>query len=174
MRPAVWRFGALAVVVACWTGSQTGSTIGNRNAPSAEDGLVGAYRCSISEGGFDYPPYACEIRVTDDRRTILVKLEGTTRIEGEIHPTARGFRFAGRYFCTEGDCTQQIHGEFVLGPDGVYQGRFTESPQMVVSLVRAGKAGGSSYGGIGYGGSIYGGAVYGGARYGGHRRNRRP
>src|SRR5207302_644690 len=118
--------------------------------------------------------YACEIRVFEDHRMILVKLEGSQRFEGEIRRTAHGFRFAGRYFCPWGDCTQQIHGEFVAGPDGVFHGRFTESPQMVVSLYRAPTIGGTSYGGIGYGGSIYGGGSYGGTRYGGHRRNRHP
>jgi hypothetical protein len=167
MRPAVWRFGGLgaAMFVACWTGSAP-TTVANR-ASTGHD-LTGPYRCSISESGYDYPPFPCVIR-NDGDRTMLVKLEGSQRFEGEIVVDGEGFRFSGRYFCPRGDCTQELHGTFVRVRDGVgYRGTFSDDPNVVVWLVPGAlRAGGASYGGFGYGGSSYG---YSGKRTPSNRR----
>ena len=179
MRPAAWRFGLgvlLALPVACWTGGQSAAPVAARE-PAAPD-LSGKYQCSISEQGYDYPPYACEIR-HDGARVVLVKLEGTERFEGEIRATAHGFRFAGEYFCAFGDCKKPLHGAFVADGNGGYRGTFSDDAELVVHLwgpMIGELAGGATYGGAMYGGALYGGSVYGGygSRPSKKRRNIRP
>ena len=131
MRPAAWRFGVvLSLVVACWTGAAP-PTSAPAAAP-AEVAPLGHYLCSISEQGYDYPPFACEIR-RDGARTMLVKLEGSQRFEGEIRTAGHGFQFAGRYFCPFGDCTKALHGTFVADArTGAYRGTFSDDPELVV------------------------------------------
>jgi hypothetical protein len=131
-------------------------------------GLAGDYRCSITDGGYTYPPYACSIFEDAEGGYMLHKLGGSQRFAGPIVATAAGFTFSGKFFCPEGACDQAITGTFVRR-GGAYVGQFAELPQMSIRLapVAAAGVGGASYGGVGYaGGNMYGDATYGGASYG--------
>ena len=165
MRPAVWRFGALAIAAACSSARPASSTIDNR----ATGSLVGMYWCAIEDRGFSYPQFACAIRQIDGR-LMLAKLRGSQRFRGEIQPDREGFSFAGELYCPYGDCTQPLHGEFVRRDHGLH-GTFTDA-KLTVRLIPAPENafGGATYGGDGYG-DPYGAQTYGGATNG---RNRRP
>lgn len=165
-RPAVVRFGAIAlVVIACRSSAPTAPTIGNR--ASGERDPAGMYFCSIQDGGYRYPSYPCAVRRMEGR-LVLAKLAGSQRFRGELTPQRDGFVFAGELYCPWGDCTQPLHGVFSPAADGTLRGTF-EDARLVVVLERAPENafGGASYGGDGYGGFGYGGLGYGGASYGG-------
>jgi hypothetical protein len=164
VRRAVFVFG---VVAACGGGREKPpQPIGNQALATTAPGLEGAYRCSITEGEYKYPPFACAIRHEGGRLT-LAKLEGSVRFVGEIQPHDGGFDFRGKMYCPWGDCTQEIRGVFNAQADH-YVGSF-DSDRMTVDLVRAGGTGGESYGG-----ASYGGATYGNVGASGRPRNRQP
>ena len=142
MRPAVWRFGALAIA-ACWTG-RTESTIDN-HAAAAE--VTGGYWCSIESGGYQYPQFPCTVRRIDGHLT-LAKLGGSQRFHGELAPVAAGYRFDGELFCPYGDCTEEMHGTFVA------QGRELRG-HFGAMTVRMTPAPDSAFGGLAYGGDSY-------------------
>ena len=165
-RPAVVIFG---VVAACGGGREKApQAIGNQVASTTTaPGLEGAYRCSITDSGYKYPPFACAIR-HEGARLMLAKLEGSVRFVGEIQPAdGGGFRFKGKMYCPWGDCTQELRGVFDAQADH-YVGTF-DRDQMTVDLVRADGTGGDSYGG-----ATYGGATYGNVGTSGRRRNPPP
>ena len=147
MRPAVWRFGALAIA-ACWTGKPTPTTIDNRRAEDSH--LVGMYFCSIEEGGFAYPQFACSIREIGGRLR-LAKLRGSQRFRGVIEPRPDGFAFEGELYCPYGDCTQPLHGVFVRH-DNTLRGTFSDA-RLTVRMIPAPE---HAFGGAGYGGDSYG------------------
>lgn len=139
----------------------------------------GVYACAISEGGYDYPAFRCEVRDQDAHR-FLAKVEGSVRLGGEITAVGGGgFRFVGRRFCPWGDCTE--HVESVFAPiAGGFRGEVVSAlsgPSTVtVTFVRAftapertpDHAGGFGTGPAGFGGGGYGGDPYGGWGYGGY------
>ncbi len=171
-RPAILRFGALAIVaMSCWSGKPHEATIDNR-AVAGERDLTGSYYCSIEDGGFRYPAYPCAIRKIEGR-WMLAKLAGSQRFRGELTPLGDGFRFAGEFYCPWGDCTQGLHGELRPLGNGALRGTFRDSSIVVVLEPAPDEAfGGASYGGDGYGGFGYGGSTYGTPQQ--IPRNRRP
>jgi|SRR6185503_3138528 len=169
-RPAIVRFGAIAIAVACG-GRAHDSSIGNRGGRANGD-LTAAYYCSIQDGGYKYPRFPCAVREIDGR-WMLAKLGGSQRFRGVITPTRDGFTFDGELYCPWGDCVQPLHGEFVAAGHGRLTGTFRDTAMSVLLEPAPDAAfGGASYGGDGYGGFGYGGASYGGPLQ--MQRNRRP
>jgi hypothetical protein len=126
--------------------------------PSRDD--VEHYACSISDGGYDYPAFPCEIRVERGSR-VLEKLAGSQRFRGVVRTTGDGFSFEGEFFCPYGDCTKHLTGVFRSFGPGQYRGTFQDDPMVVTLLQVAPGMGGASYGGAAYGGGAYGGFGYG-------------
>jgi hypothetical protein len=157
-RPAGLRFGLVALA-ACGGrgGAQTTGPLENHGGIARS--VAGAYVCSIEDSGYRYPPFHCVIKRTGDRLD-LVKLDGSQRFEGEVREGPDGLKFAGRFYCPFGDCTQELHGVFAPSGAGGWKGTFSDA-KFVVWMAPA-EAGGA-YGGQGYGGSGYGGAIYGAA-----------
>ena len=156
-RPAVWRFGLIAIVFfGCVHRDEPRVPITNHLEPGPVD-LTGPYWCSIDESGYDYARMPCMIRKIGDN-FILAKLGGSQRFTGVVTPTADGFTFVGKLYCPWGDCNQPLHGQFRAAANNELQGKFTDDP-MTVRLVHApaGAFGGASYGGAAYGGDGYGG-----------------
>jgi hypothetical protein len=177
-RPAVVRFGVLAASasVSCWSAPKQPTTtpIENRATPTAsERDLTAAYWCSISDGGYDYPPMPCMVRKVG-AQFMLAKLAGSQRFRGVVKARSDGgLTFDGEFYCPWGDCTQPLHGAFVPATDGTgtLRGDF-QNTGIVVTMTQAplDSFGGATYGGDGYGGFGYGG--FGGASYGGQRIGR--
>ncbi len=162
MRPAVWRFGALGLVLAACGGKTAATAVGNRALGQRD--LSGAYWCAIEDAGYAYPRFPCVIRKVD-RGYVLVKLAGSQRFRGDVQPVPGGFEFRGELYCPYGDCTQPLHGRFVQ-QGGELRGQFADA-RLIVHMVPASDA---AFGGISYGGNTYGdpyvGRGYGGATYG--------
>ncbi len=172
-RPAVFRFGMIAVLaVACSGGSKSGTgaggdtTIGNRSAlVSNEPDMTAAYWCSIRSGEFEYPAMPCVIRKVGGH-FMLAKLAGSQRFRGVVKPQGEGFTFDGELYCPWGDCNIALRGVFAPIGDGRLRGTFNDNT-MVVTMTRTQEN--SAWGGAGYGGDAYGGfggGGYGGASYG--------
>jgi hypothetical protein len=156
------------MLVACWSGKPSESTIDNHGG--GERDLTASFFCSIEEAGFKYPGYPCAIRKIEGH-WVLAKLAGSQRFRGEVLPRGEGFTFEGEFYCPWGDCDKPLHGVFKPAGQGALRGTFRDD-EMIVTLVPAPDSafGGASYGGDGYGGFGYGGATYGAA----HKpRNRR-
>ena len=166
-RPAIVLFGT--AIAACWTDRTPAPTapIANHDS-SAPVTLVGDYRCTITESGYEYPAFPCTIR-QDGRHLVLAKLGGSVRFEGEVRPRGEGFAFDGQVYCPSGDCTEAVAGTFQPAAGGALTGTLGQD-RMVVQLVRAS----AGFGGAGYGGAMYGGASYGGGAYGGMPSNPAP
>jgi hypothetical protein len=166
-RPAIVLFGA--AIAACWTDRTPApaAPIGNHSA-EVPRALVGDYRCTISESGYEYPPFPCTIR-QQGRKLVLAKLGGSVRFEGEIRPRGEGFAFKGQVYCPWGDCTEAVAGTFEPAAGGALTATLGQD-RMTVQLVRAD----AGFGGTGYGGNVYGGASYGGGGYGGMPSNPTP
>lgn len=122
----------------------------------------GDYACSISSGGYQYPPFRCMVYTAENGGQVLEKVGGSQRFRGRILTEGNGFRFDGTFFCPYGDCTEDVSGNFAQEGDGMFrgtlQGAAGKNSPLLVSI---------QYmpGGFGYGGATYGGAAYGGARY---------
>jgi len=165
-RPAIWRFGAMLALAACWGRGESRTTTGPlENHGGAAPNLIGGYACAIEDSGYRYPPFRCEIK-QEGARLVLVKLDGSQRFEGEVRQVGEGLQFAGQFYCPWGDCTQALHGVFKATSDGGMKGTFSDA-KFVVWMQPTG----AGFGGVGYGGAAYGGDVYGGTTYGGPSRN---
>ncbi|HEY5945181.1 MAG TPA: hypothetical protein VIV40_06805 [Kofleriaceae bacterium] len=159
-QPAMFRFGAIALVAMSCRSGKSQDTLDNR-ARSDEGDLTAAYYCSIQDGGFKYPAYPCAVRKIDGH-WMLAKLAGSQRFRGEVKPLGKGLSFDGEFYCPWGDCTQPLHGEFKPAGNGALRGTFRDASIVIVLQPAPDAAfGGATYGGDGYGGFGYGGATYG-------------
>ena len=164
-RPAIWRFGAMFALAACWGRGETRTTAPLENHGGSAKPVTGGYACAIEDSGYRYPPFRCQIKQVSGR-LVLVKLDGSQRFEGDVHESREGLEFSGQFYCPWGDCTQALHGVFKPTSDGGLKGTFSDA-KFIVWMQPTGAA----YGGVGYGGAGYGGDGYGGATYGGPLRN---
>jgi len=163
-----------AAVVACQR-TAAPPTLSNVAPVGAGAGApaVGAYACSLDEGGFQYPAFRCVVRARDGRRW-LEKVEGSVRFRGWATPDEQGgFAFDGEIYCPWGDCTEHVRIAFQPDGPGTYRAhrRVKGAPDVITLrfLDGGGGYGGGGYGGYGYGygGGGYGGYGYGGGGYGG-------
>jgi len=171
------RWIALLALAGCGHASSA-SPIQNSAPVEAQDTPVpGVYTCAIREGGYDYPPFRCEVRDEGGRR-LLAKVGGSVRMGGAITPAAGGgFRFVGRRFCPWGDCTEHVESTFAP-IEGGFRGEVVSAQSgpstVTVRFERAftaaerGRSGGFGTGPAGFGGGSYGGDPYGGWSYGGY------
>ena len=128
----------------------------------------GDYACSITSGGYQYPPFRCVVYSAENGGQVLEKMGGSQRFRGRVLAEGNGFRFDGTFYCPYGDCTEDMSGTFTTaGAPGSFQGSIqgaaAKNPALQVTLTY--QPGGMGYGGVAYGGAVPGGAVYGGARY---------
>lgn len=135
---------------------------GSQAAAPAGGITPGDYACSISSGGYQYPPFRCMVYSAENGGQVLEKTGGSQRFRGRILAEGTGFRFDGTFFCPYGDCTEDVSGMFNGTGNGSYQGTLqgaaNKNQPLQVTVTH-------TPGGFGYGGAGYGGAMYGGARY---------
>jgi len=140
---------AVVLVVACWRDTApTPAPV----QPAVATTWIGAYSCTIAQGGYRYPPFPCAIREVD-HKLVLAKLGGSVRFEGEVHPHGDGFRFEGEVYCPTGDCNEHVGAVFRPAGNQVLRAKLG-SQGMLVELFRMNNA---------YAGDSYGGATYAGA-----------
>ncbi len=132
--------------------------------PIAAGGLpLGNYGCRITQGGFAYDFYACEVK-QDGASLMIEKIEGQMRLKGTITPAADGsLAIAGDLWCTwDESCKGAVAGSLAI-VDGGWEGVLPEHamadgqmmPALTFTLMRESvleSAGGKRYGGYGAGG----------------------
>ena len=125
MRPCLWLLLLLVLLFLPGAPARAGSP----SAPPASEGtkLIGAYRCTFTQGEYSYPPFRCSI----SRRGAALWLEkhtGSQRIRGEVTPTNDGFHFSGTFFCPYGDCTRPVSGDFQCSSPRDCSGALDDGP----------------------------------------------
>lgn len=145
--PAVSRFGALALLGACWnTGPTTAPQPASLEASSHDP--TGNYWCSIDDK--DRLEFHCEI-TRQGSKLRLAKVNGGERLRGELTVRGDDLVFAGERFCLWEDCTAKLSGTFTATGSGGYRGSFKEHPLVVWLAPMPAGTGGQGYGGDAYG-----------------------
>lgn len=89
---------------------------------------AGHYGCRITQGGYAYPFYACDLTAHEDH-LMIEKIEGQMKVKGMLTPAADGsLAFSGDVTCDwDQNCNGQVSATLVA-IDGGWEGELPAHP----------------------------------------------
>lgn len=147
-------------LAACGGAKSPAATAGDHASAAAVP--LGHYGCRITQNGYAYDYYACDVR-QEGGALIVEKIEGQMRFKGTLTPEGDGsLGFEGDVWCTWDDCKGSVTGNLTT-VDGGWEGTLPAHPmtdgqtmaELSISLLHESvlqSAGGARYGGYGDGG----------------------
>jgi hypothetical protein len=150
-------FALVAALAAC------GGSRSKVGEPTADAVPTGHYGCRITQGGWAYDFYACDVR-KEGGALVIEKIEGQMRFKGTISPADAGaLAFRGEVWCTWDEGCKGSTSGTLAAVDGGWEGVLEAYPMasgdsmspMTIAVYRESvleSAGGTRYGGYGEGG----------------------
>lgn len=155
-------FPVLALALAACGGAKKPAAVVGEHA-SAGGLPLGHYGCRITQGGYAYDYYACDVR-EEGGALVIEKIEGQMRFKARIEPEGdASLAFDGEVWCTwDEGCKGTVTGN-LPETEGGWEGTLPEykmasgemMPPMTIAIVHESvlsSAGGARYGGYGDGG----------------------